>query len=464
MYFRWAKVVTIIFVFLCLSPSPLLAEETESRSHLVLTLDDAINMALERNQSVLLSVEKVKVSESQILTARGAFFPQISASGNYTKISYLPNFAIGESYYLPVFDSTTNQLTQYVVPQSQFSMTSDRKEDTYLTKIGLQWSIFTGGRVWDGYQLAKIGKETSEEALRRTRTEIVCSVKQAFYDLLLMQAVVKVTEEAIAQVEAHVKTVKRLYENGMVSKFDLLRAEVQLTNMQPQLIRAKNGLELAKTGLNTILNIDLSTEIEVKGEMIYQPQKIDLEQLTGEALANRPELKEIVLRKEMGKRAVRIARAGYLPTVALFSDYQWKKGQDMPPKNREWLGGWDAGLAVNVPIFDGFINYGKVKEAKSNLRQIELGEEQLTAGIKMEVKSVVLNLVSAEQTISSQEKNVEQAKEALRIAQARYENGQATNLDVLDAQVALTQAETNYVQALHDYLIAQAKLEKAIGK
>jgi outer membrane protein TolC len=433
---------------------------------LTLSLEQAIDLGLKENPSIRIAEQQIVAAKGQVVSARGGLLPQLTLSGSYMRVGNLGNFALGSEYYLPVLDTASGQPTgtPYVVPQYEFSITSDREGTLESAQVGLSWPVFTGGRTWNAYRIATLSREAAEQSLRQARLSLILSIKEAFYGILLADAAVKVTEEAVTLTEAHVKRVEALYENGMVSKFDRLRADVQLANLQPALIKARNARELARKALLTVLNRDPATPLETPGELRATPEEVSLEPMILEALKTRPELRELELHRGMAARALSIAKAGYLPSIALVADYGKSRGQNFPPQDKEWQTSWDVGVAGSIPLFDGLTTLGKIREARANQEQLRLGEEQFRSAVRLEVTSGVLNLQAAGQTIQSQEKNVEEAEEALRIAQVRYENGQATNLDVLDAQVALTQARTNRLQALHDYLVAQARLEKAVGK
>jgi outer membrane protein TolC len=271
-----------------------------------------------------------------------------------------------------------------------------------------------------------------------------------------------VTQEAVSTIEKHVERVRALYQKGMVSRYDLLRAEVQLSNMQPQLIRMQNAVQLARQSFNLTLNRDPMTEVFLSDSLEFRPVDIDSSRLLPLAMEKRPEYKSILLRQKMVDKARLISYSSYQPTVALIADYSYSKGSGFAASD-EWNKNWDLGLAASWPLFDGGTGLGKIKEARANTRQLGLVREMLEDGIRMEVTAIYLTIQAAHKAVLSQQRSVEQAQEALKIARVRYENGQATNLDVLDAQVALTQAQTNSIQAVHDYLVGLAMLEKATG-
>ncbi len=262
--------------------------------------------------------------------------------------------------------------------------------------------------------------------------------------------------------EKHYRNVKNLYEVGMASKFDLLRSEVQVANLKPQLIRARNSLNVAGLGLKTLLGLDLDRAIEIKGELSYTPLETDVQEAVRRALLQRPELNQLMFQRRMAAEMVKIARAAGLPSVAIGGAYNFWANQ-FNFRNKNWESYYTVSLNLTVPIFNGFAIDAQVGQSKALLKELEWAQKGLSEAIRFEVEQAVLNYRQAKESLASQEKNVEQAQEAMRIAELNYSEGLATNLDVSTAQVALSQAKTNLSQALYDCVISLAQLEKAIG-
>jgi outer membrane protein TolC len=192
--------------------------------------------------------------------------------------------------------------------------------------------------------------------------------------------------------------------------------------------------------------------------------ELELDELVESAMTNRPEIKQLQFQQQVGEKLVSIAKAGNKPNVTLIGDYSWESNADELgdiSDSDEWKNVWSITLALQIPIFDGLATRSRVKQAKSGLRQIQIGMEQLTDGIGLEVRAAFLGFQESKELLKAQEETVQQAKESLRIANLRYKNGMITNVELMDAELAHTQAQTNHFNALHDYAIAVAKLEKA---
>lgn len=427
-----------------------------------LSLQQAIDLALKQNPGLRSAELTVKAAEGQSAAVRGALVPQVTASGTAMRLNSLMSMGAGETYYLPVLSGSSYIPTGDVVPMAGFDISTDSIGNTYAGKLSAQWPIYTGGRVWQGYQISRLSVESARKELDTTRAGVVLSVKQAYYGLLLAQRALEVVLESDSTIGRHVERVRAMYRKGLVSKLDLLRAEVQQSNLQPQIIRMQNAVELARYRLNLVLDRGLDEPVTPTDSLAYRAVEIDSAGLIRQALAGRPELAQMEIAKKITDRAALISYSGLQPSIVLMADYTYSKGQGFDAS--QWQKNWDLGVAASWTLFDGGSSLGRIKEARSNARRVLLAREQVADYIRLEVTAGILAVKAGERAIASQEKTVEQASEALKMAQARYETGQATNLDVLDAQLALTQAQTNRFQAVHDYLVSLAQLERAVGR
>jgi outer membrane protein len=428
-----------------------------------LSLRQAIDLALRQNRTIQASRYKLDGAEAGVMAARGSLVPQLAASGSMMRLNSLIDMKAGQTYYLPVLDGTTHAPTSGVVPMSAFSIASDKIGNTYAGKLSATWPVYAGGRIWQGYQISRLARDAVKQEYDTTAASVVLAVTQAYYDLLLARQALAVTQEAVGSIEKHVSRVQALYDKGMVSKLDLLRVRVQLSNLQPLLIRMENAADLAAQSFNLVLGRDLSAVVTLSDSMCYQPVTADSAGLVARALANRPELRQVDLARRIARKARLISWAGYQPSVVLLADYSTSKGQGFSGGDA-WQKNWDVGVAASWTLFDGLGTAGRIRQAAAAARQLQVTRDQVENYVRLDVTANYLTLKANERAILSQRYTVEQAQEAFRMSQARYESGQATNLDVLDASLALSQARTNSIQAVHDYLLSLAKLEKAVGQ
>jgi len=434
-----------------------------------LTLQESIDMALAENLGVKTAEEKVETAKQKVSEARAAFMPVLSANGSYTYMGEIPTI---EMEFDPAMLGIPPEMMQMMGGDAE-AMGGDGPteiemgfEDTYQAGLSIQQPVFTWGKIYNNYKQAKLSLEASRQELEGVKQKTILDVTTSFYSVLLTERLVKVAEMAVDQVQAHVKIAQDLVDAGMATNFDLLRAKVQLANIRSQLIRAKNGLKLSKDSFKNTIGMNLDSQINVRGELVYQPLELELDRLIDSAMVNRPEIKQLQFQEQVGERFVSIAKAGNKPNISLIGNYSYsyelKPDEELDIFNTdEWKNLWSVTLALQIPIFDGLATRARVKQAKSGLRQLQIGMGQLKDGIGLEVRAAFFGFQESEELLKAQEETVQQAEESLRIANLRYQNGMITNVELMDAELAFTQAQTNQFNALHDYIIAVAKLEKA---
>ncbi len=411
---------------------------------ITLTLEESIRLALSQNPYHLAAEERVETARAQVREAAAGFLPSLNAQGIHTLDEKL--------FELEFPDPITGQSQRISV-----DFTRD-----YQFSLSLSLPLYTGGRLTSGFKQAKYSLLSSEEDARQSEHITVFSAKAAFYGCLLAEDFVRVAEEAVELAEKHLNNVKRLYEVGMASKFDLLRSEVELANLKPQLIKSRNNLKIAELNLKTLLGLDLAQPIEIKGELKFELFEPDLETSIDKALLNRPELSQLGYQKKMAGEMLKLARASRLPTVALSGTYNYWADR-LNFEEDTWQNYYTVNLALTVPLFNGFSASAKVAQSKAMIKELDLTIKGLMDMVKFEVRQALLKLNEAKESLLSQEKNVEQAEESLRIAEINFAEGMVTTLDVSSVQAALTQAKTNYSQALYDYVMSLAQLDKAMG-
>jgi len=442
--------------------------KAQQSSPATLTLEESIATAMSDNLSVKSAMENVKAAEQKVNEARASMMPSISGSGSYTYMGKLPQMQFDLSSLLKGITSGGGITPQGAPSASGIGGTSSSiplgQKDTYNVGISAQQPLFTWGKIYNAYSLTKISYEAEKQGLESVKQQVIFDTTKAFYGVLLTDQLVRVTQMAVDQVQAHTKTAQDLVDAGMATDFDLLRAKVQLANIKSQLIKMQNLLKLSKDGFKNTVGMKLDTDITLNGEFTYKPIELDLYKLLDLAEKNRPEIKQLELQEKVGEKAVSLAKAGNKPNLALAYNYGYTSYADTMDKvfkRDQWNNTWSVTLALSVPIFDGLATRSRVKQAKSTANQIQIGKEQLLNGIGLEVRAAYLSFVEAKDLLNVQGETVQQAEESLRIANLRYKNGLITNVELTDTELALTQAQTNYSNALNDYIIAIAKLEKA---
>jgi outer membrane protein len=433
------KIFLVFVVFLSL------VNVSFTQEKLTLTLDKSVRFALSQNPYHLAAEERVDAAYSKVREAASGFLPSLNAQGQQTldeKVFELefPSFIPGEPPQRVEVDFTRDY---------QFSMS-------------LTLPLFTGGRLTSGYKQARYNLESTKEAVRQSKHLTVFNTKRAFYSYLLAKEFVSVAEEAVRVAEGNLTNVKNMYEVGMASRMDLLRSEVRLTNMQPEVIAAKNALKISELNLKTVLGLDLSLPVEIEGSFSYDPLEPNVDECIVTALSHRPEVKQLDFQQKMAHESLKLSRAGYFPTLAVSGNYSFWADKLSFQKDT-WSSFYAVNLVLNIPIFNGFKESAQIAQSKAVIREIELNQKALQDAVELEVRQAVLSLEEAKEILLSQEKNIEQAKESLRITQLNFSEGMATTLDVISAEAAYSQAQVNYSQALYNYVVAVAGLDRAMG-
>jgi outer membrane protein TolC len=298
---------------------------------------------------------------------------------------------------------------------------------------------------------------------------VLLEVRTRFADVLLARERIGVQEQSVNLLREQLQTVRNRFEAGAVSQFEVLTAEVALANAQPALINARNSFRISIDELRQVLGYrggfgaDLQKVPEFEGELLFRPVAYDLEASLAAAKAKRPELLRLAQIEQARESGVTSARSDFLPEVSITGGYE---GRKLSSSNafRDTVDGWTAQVQASWAIFDGARTRGRVAQARAQLNQARLSVAEQELAIEVEVRRALSSLQEAAELAAAAEKVVGQAEEALRLADVRYRNGAATQLDVLQARVALTEAQLNRLEANYRHTVALATLRRAIGE
>jgi outer membrane protein TolC len=329
-------------------------------------------------------------------------------------------------------------------------------------------AIYQGGQINSALRAAKL---TKDQALLQYQTVIADSlllVRIAYYDVLSAAEQVVVEEASVKLLTQELDDQTRRYQAGTVPRFNVLRAEVELANERPRLIQARNAYRIAKNNLVNLLgyhvppNVPEDVPVELTDKLDAEPYKVELPVAIARAFESRSELAALRKEESLRKEGLTTAEGGYKPTVQLFGGYGGRNTTFNNDLGRVVQGAF-GGAQLSWSIFDGLLTRGKVDQARALHEGSRVDVQNEMRSVELEVRTDYSNFIEASETLESQKKVQEEAEEALRLATARNEAGTGTQLDVLSAQTSLTQARSTQVQALHDYDVARARLERAMG-
>jgi outer membrane protein TolC len=409
-----------------------------------LSLADAINLALHQSPAVLRAQKELQASEGIAIQTRAIALPTLGITGDYARVQStdvdiisVPDFTFG-------------------TPQS------------WSSQVKLVQSLYQGGRMLSGFRAARLTRDQSVLNYQTALADTVLTVQLAYYDGLLAAQQIIVQEASVALLTNELVDTTRRFEAGTVPRFNVLRAEVELANARPKLITARYNLRISKNNLANILGLDIprGTDEEIplnlSGRLEPEPFEVQLPHAIDVAQEKRTELGALRKAEALRREDVVTAKAGYKPVLQGYVGYDLHNSMltsDLTAVNY----GWIVGVKVSWNPFDGFRTQGRIKEATANYERAGIDVDDKRRGIELEVRTAYSRFMEAREVLESEKKVVEEGEEALRLATARSDAGTGTQLDVLSAQTALTDARTTEVQALHDYAAARARLERAIG-
>lgn len=319
--------------------------------------------------------------------------------------------------------------------------------------------IFTGGKLSGTIKQAKANYQYNEVGVQRTYNEMRSTVTDGYFKMLQADNMQKLSAESVTRLEDHLKNVQAQYDVGVVAKVDVLRSQVELANAKQTLIQAENSYQVAEANMNKIVGLPMDTTLQLDNLLVYNAYDKNMDDCLAYAAEHRPELMQAKYSVDSAKGALMVARSGHMPQVSASATQQWSDSNWPGDEN----GKWGVGVNVSLNVFDTGVTLSKIHGAEADLKKAEETYRDTVNAVNLDVRSNYLGLREAEKRISTTKLAVEQADEDYRIAQLRYMSGVGTNTDVLDAQVALTKAKTNYTQALYDYNTSKTALETSIG-
>jgi len=287
---------------------------------------------------------------------------------------------------------------------------------------------------------------------------VIQSIKQTFYAVVQAKYNKRVVEDTVKQTQQHLEQAKGFYEVGTHPKFDVIKAEVDLSTAKLNLIKAENDYQIAVVNLNNAMGVPAAPQYTLQENLSFEKYEITFEGAMSRAYENRPDLKSAVAQRQAAEVGVDSAKTGYYPFLTGNASYNWAGGSVS-----ELDHGWNVGAVITFPIFSGFQTKYQVQQAKSNLNVLRANEESTRHQVSLDVQQAYLNLRSAEEAIPTAKLGVEQAQENLDIANGRYAAGVGNPIEVTDAEVSLANARLAHIQALYADKVAQANLEKAMG-
>ena len=456
------------------------AQRRTHRAHLgdgPALLSAVARAALERNREIIDAEQELVLANEQVGEAWSDVYPNVNLTSSYTRnvapqVSFLP---------AQIFDPSA--------AAGDFIPIQFGADNIWNLSVSLEQSVFDP-RVFVGLGAAARFRILQREAVRGRSQQVVTRVRIAFYDLLLAQEEVRLTENSLDRVRQSLEETRAMEEAGVAEAYDVLRLEVEFANLEPNLNRARNRLRAARRALAAELDLEPESEIAVAGELALmdledfdanspgnrdilafgvestagEPQ---LEELLRRSRANRSDIRQLEITETLRRTEMRIEQLDYLPSLSAFGSYGLAAQQNGLP---DFFGTSSqrgttkqVGLRFSMPIFTGFRENARIAQRQAVLRQAEATTRLATDQAEIQLRNLVDQMAEARLRTRGQRLAVSQARRGFEIARARYREGLAGQLELTDAEVALRQSEFNYAQAIYDYLSTGARLDEAAG-
>ncbi|HNZ38412.1 MAG TPA: TolC family protein [Candidatus Latescibacteria bacterium] len=410
-----------------------------------ISLREAEQMALERNPQIAGAKASLDSARAGITRARATILPSLAATAGYTWNAELP----------------------VVVMPAPVGAVSIGEKHNYSLALTARQPVFLGFAGVTGVRMAETALQSSQLRLDATTQTVIASVREAYLAAVLSRMLVTVNEQAVAQAESSLALVQRRADVGSASRFDLLRARVQLATLRPNLTSARSNRDLADGRLRLAIGVgerDAITPSDTLAVFASEWAKVPLDSLRRIAREQRTEIRQLDIGEQISNDAVTLSRSAYYPTVAAFATSQWEAQRpSLSVSSGDFRRVSMLGLQLNWTFWDSWKTPATVQMARVGVRQLNLFRQLATDGISLEVEAAFHGLHEAELNLATGLETVNQAAEALRLASVMYSEGGNTQLDVISAQLALTSARTQYAQALYNYHVAHIRMEKALG-
>jgi outer membrane protein len=437
----WWLMVLVVTV---LGPFTVVAAEN-------LTLEESIDIALKNSLKINIAREGTKIAEANRREAITGFLPQFTTSYSYIRLSEAPFSRFQGLPPGPLFG-----LNGMEIPAGT--------QDNYSWTIKARQPLFTGGGLIANYEASKIGEDAAHTEEVAKKQDVVQEVKIAYYDILRVQKIQETARQSVEMLTAHRDVAQNYFKVGMIPQNDLLHAEVELANGQQTLVKAKNAVEIAKARFNTVLKRKIFTPVNIVDILKYQAYEKSLEDCWEVAVKNRPELKIAILKTAQAGKLVNVARSEYFPTLSLIVNYErFGDNPSVAGSNFKDAESWYGMGVANWNFWEWGRTKFRVDASKARENQASDALKEMNDQVALEIKYAYLNLQEAEKQITVSQKVIEQAEENFRISEERYKERVATSTEVLDAQTLLTKAKSEYANALGDYNINYARLQRAMG-
>lgn len=418
---------------------------------LYLDLQTALNIAQDNNPTIKIAemeIQRVDYSKKEVM---GSLLPNVSATGQYT------NNVMKSVMFMPASMSAAFGGKSYMEIGYKNSFTGTISAGLPLVNFAL----------WESLKSKQTEMDLILEKVRSSKIDMKKQVTDAYFNVLLAESSLKVLEQSINNAKETLKTIKTSYEQGLASEYDYLRAQVQVNNLNPSYISAKNGVDLAKLQLKMLLSLPLDQQVNVKEELSDYEENLKLLEKyeNDQAIEYNSTLRQLDLNIKSLQHSLKMTKYQHLPSLSAFGQYAYQtQAEDFKFQDYKWVSSAAVGLSLSIPLFSGNTVINQTKQVELAIKELQLQRSYATEGQKLQITSALDNMRAANEQLLANKEAITQAEKGYEIAKVRYNTGTGTILELNDSELALTQSRLNYQQALYNYLSAQTQLEQVLGR
>ncbi|MCF0210298.1 MAG: TolC family protein [Bacteroidales bacterium] len=418
-----------------------------------LDLQTALKIANDNNPTMKiadLEIQRVDYAKKESI---GSLLPNVSATGQYT------NSIMKSVMFMPASFSAMMGGQSYMEIGYKNSYTGTISASMPLVNFAL----------WESIKAKQNNIDLIIEQARSSKIDMAKQVKDAYYNVLLAEASLDVLTKSINNAKETLKTTKAAYEQGVASEYDYLSAQVQVNNLNPTFLAAKNGVDLAALQLKMLLSLPSTQAVKVTETLSDYEDNVtllnELENRQAEVLMNNSTMRQLDLNIKNLQHTLRMTKYQHLPSLAAFGQYVYTtQAEDFKFQDYNWVNSAAIGLSLNIPIFSGNTIINQTKQVKIALKELELQKQYASDGQNLQYTAAIDNMRTANEQLIVNREAIAQAERGYEIAKVRYSTGTGTILELNNSELALTQSRLNYQQSLYNYLSAQAALEQVLGR
>lgn len=404
-----------------------------------LNLEETIRLTLSCNTQIQAMLQEKRKAEGRVMSAYAEAMPKVDATGNYTRLDKIQTIDL---------------------PGGSFPVGA---KDNYSYRVEISQPLFKGGSMIIAQRAARLFSYLSDEKIRQEAERALYQVTKAYFKARLAGHLINVQKAALQAARKHLKDVRARQEHGTATEFDVLRARVDVSNVRADLIKQRNQRDQATTRLFRIMGVSQRSNVELVTKMNYQPIQPDFARSVQQAFDRRPDIYRAELNVALQTEKLRDTYSRYWPNISAYFWKEWAKPNPHDATDINWDSQYQGGIQLTWPIFDGLAREGSIIQDRATLRQNRILLDDTEELAIQEVRDAILELQNARQLVESQQLNLKRADRALDLVQAGYKEGVNTEVEVLDARAALTEARGLYFQALHRHIQARIDLQKAKG-